>query len=636
MPVAHVTLKLCMCKECIGKGGYDKNGTPKGVLMAKCSIASHILHVKVECSSGIVDIDSVATDLSTCTIADYTSSVPTIADDLSCLTLSTNTLPSSSMINILAAQFGNYKSCNDGPIEINTVDTLPRAPVNNLDKITQIVLFLGVTCRVILGVGRSSCDLIMKIISIILFLTLWRLDNSLSPSHTDILNQIPVTSESAEARFHLKAKTVPYTICSCHCTYTLTYAVGSMTPVYPEWCTHRPTPMTECGEALLVGADEARQHGKTFMYHDFRDYLSGLLTHRDIEAMMDQACNDLMDSINSPHLSFVKNPFEAQFLHQFSGPQAGSLFIDRGEEGCYAFALHMDFFNLEGLNIHGASTSCRIISMLENMYLMGIIPGPKQPSLENLNHYIQPLMNDLVDAWQHGIKYSKTTCYPDGWLTHSTIALIVCDLPAACHIASMAGVSSHFYCSLPVEELTSRSGNLMTEKNYENMWSTFMCNFSEVPPGTMTAKEVTQKVGRTLKIDYVKALLNWRHEQPFTAPQNVADCAVTSMVPDDLYALIRQQMAVLHATLKFNSVVYSKASTHLGNSQIFFYPQGDWLLTPVPASIKYIYNHHHTRIMDPFAMYRSFPAKLYLTDLESHLENVKVSWVVGERVKGGQ
>ncbi|KAG2746883.1 hypothetical protein P692DRAFT_20699316, partial [Suillus brevipes Sb2] len=77
-----------------------------------------------------------------------------------------------------------------------------------------------------------------------------------------------------------------------------------------------------------------------------------------------------------------------------------SHFVDGGEEGCYAFALHKDFFNPEGLNIRGASTSCGIISMAclnlpvdirykpENMYLVGIIPGPKQLSLENLNHYI--------------------------------------------------------------------------------------------------------------------------------------------------------------------------------------------------------------------------------------------------------
>ncbi|KAG2067678.1 hypothetical protein BDR04DRAFT_1026695, partial [Suillus decipiens] len=37
---------------------------------------------------------------------------------------------------------------------------------------------------------------------------------------------------------------------------------------------------------------------------------------------------------------------------------------------------------------------------------------------------------------------------PDGRLTHSAIALVVCNLPAAYHIASMAGVSSHFYCSV--------------------------------------------------------------------------------------------------------------------------------------------------------------------------------------------
>ncbi|KAG2079157.1 hypothetical protein BDR04DRAFT_943455, partial [Suillus decipiens] len=32
-------------------------------------------------------------------------------------------------------------------------------------------------------------------------------------------------------------------------------------------------------------------------------------------------------------------------------------------------------------------------------------------------------------------------------LTHSAITAVVCDLPTARHIASMAGVGSHFYCS---------------------------------------------------------------------------------------------------------------------------------------------------------------------------------------------
>jgi hypothetical protein len=195
------------------------------------------------------------------------------------------------------------------------------------------------------------------------------------------------------------------------------------------------------------------------LYYDFKDYLAGLLSRRDIEAVMDQVCDDLVDSIDSPHPPFVKNPFESQFLRQFGGPEPGLLFVDRGEEGRYAFALFVDFFNPEGLNIRGASTSCGIISMAclnlpgdirykpENMYVAGIIPGPKQPSLENLNHYIRPLINDLADSWERGIKFSKTACYPDGRVTRSAVALVVCDLPAARHVASLAGVSSHFYCS---------------------------------------------------------------------------------------------------------------------------------------------------------------------------------------------
>ncbi|KAG2342976.1 hypothetical protein BDR05DRAFT_885235 [Suillus weaverae] len=33
--------------------------------------------------------------------------------------------------------------------------------------------------------------------------------------------------------------------------------------------------------------------------------------------------------------------------------------------------------------------------------------------------------------------------------------------------------------------------------------------------------------------------------------------------------------------------------------------------------------------VDPFAMYPGFPAKLYSSSVSSHLENMKVAWVVG-------
>ncbi|KIO01078.1 hypothetical protein M404DRAFT_117339, partial [Pisolithus tinctorius Marx 270] len=82
----------------------------------------------------------------------------------------------------------------------------------------------------------------------------------------------------------------------------------------------------------------------------------------------------------------------------------------------------------------------------ENMYLAGIIPGPKQPSLENLNHYVRPLILDLAASWERGVWYSRTANHPNGRLMRCAIALAVCDLPAAHHLAALAGVGSHFFC----------------------------------------------------------------------------------------------------------------------------------------------------------------------------------------------
>ncbi|KAF8592255.1 hypothetical protein K439DRAFT_1286570, partial [Ramaria rubella] len=72
------------------------------------------------------------------------------------------------------------------------------------------------------------------------------------------------------------------------------------------------------------------------------------------------------------------------------------------------FVLNIDFFSPEGMNIRGARTSCGIISMAcvnlgkeicykaENMYIVGIITSPHEPSLTELNHYMQPLMGSCL------------------------------------------------------------------------------------------------------------------------------------------------------------------------------------------------------------------------------------------------
>lgn len=97
----------------------------------------------------------------------------------------------------------------------------------------------------------------------------------------------------------------------------------------------------------------------------------------------------------------------------------------------------------------------------------------------------------------------------------------------------------------------------------------------------------------------------------------------------------------LHARLHHRNIVYSRSSTHLGNSLVFFFPGGDRRAKPVPACIKYIYGKHGALALavqrqlpapagtlDPFARYPYFPAKLYSCNLSNTLEIVKVDWIM--------
>lgn len=112
-------------------------------------------------------------------------------------------------------------------------------------------------------------------------------------------------------------------------------------------------------------------------------------------------------------------------------------------------------------------------------------------------------------------------------------------------------------------------------------------------------------------------------------------------IPKDLRALTRGADVELHARLHHRNIIYSRSSTHLGNSLIFFYPGGDKSAKPVPACIKYIFSKQGALALavqrqrpapvgttDPFTRYPYFPAKLYSSKLSNTLETVQVDWIM--------
>lgn len=325
-------------------------------------------------------------------------------------------------------------------------------------------MLIVIICTVLFSVSRQTGELLLNLLSILLQSAFLSTSPRIGPVQQTILEQVPKTMDTVLKRFNLESKTTTYAVCpTCHCNYPPTFKPGSKIAQYPAMCSNVPSPSGErCDTPLLeTGLDGHPTPVKTYIYHHFHDYLAGLISRSSVEHTMDHFCDNIMASVNcnEPPPIFVSDVSEAEFVRTFKGPDGHRLFIDRpGDEGRYLFAFNFDFFSAESQTIRGPSASCGITSAAclnlplsirykpENMYI-GIIPGPAEPHGTALNHYIRPVVDDLLTSWTHGVRYSRTANHPHGRMTRSAIALVACDLPAARKFSQYASVGSHHLCT---------------------------------------------------------------------------------------------------------------------------------------------------------------------------------------------
>ena len=263
--------------------------------------------------------------------------------------------------------------------------------------------------------------------------------------------------KAALGRFNFESHTTLYAICpTCSCTYKPTTNHS-----YPSHCTNRPQPDAPiCGAPLVQDPENCTSPTKSFVYHHFQDYIAGLLAGPDFEELVNQPCDDLAHNLSQTTQTppVIRDVWDAEYLRSFKGPEPDRLFVDWQGKTHLLFSLNVDLFNIEENLQRNATTLCGIISCTclnlpidicykpENMYLAGIIPDPTEPSGAKLNHFLEPIIDDFIDSWQRGVQFSRTSSNVT-ILTHSAIACILCDLPAARKTAQLASVTSHFYCS---------------------------------------------------------------------------------------------------------------------------------------------------------------------------------------------
>ena len=90
----------------------------------------------------------------------------------------------------------------------------------------------------------------------------------------------------------------------------------------------------------------------------------------------------------------------------------------------------------------------------ENMLILGLLPGPNEVSLHKINHYLAPIVNELVLLWD-GVTLNKTYEHQETREIRAALILVSCDIPAARKICGhISALSSCHRC--------------MKKANYEN------------------------------------------------------------------------------------------------------------------------------------------------------------------------
>lgn len=232
---------------------------------------------------------------------------------------------------------------------------------------------------------------------------------------------------------------------------------GTSSNAYPTHCTHQPHPDGPVCNDLLMKAGQGENGAsvpiKTFALQSLSAWIGQLLSRPGIESVLEKGWR-------RPSQGWSSDIMEATGIREFLGPDGRTPFSVQPDGSLHlVFSLFIDWFNPYGNKAAGKSHSVGAIYMAclnlpenlryrpENIYLAGLIPGPREPSLEQINHFLKVLVDQLEMLWSPGLYVARTANKRFGRLVRGAVIPLVCDLPALRKVAGFSGHASKNFCS---------------------------------------------------------------------------------------------------------------------------------------------------------------------------------------------
>ena len=288
-----------------------------------------------------------------------------------------------------------------------------------------------------------------------LLASIWSSQHKIQINPSAIVAQIPATRKAVFHRLGLEPTITTQVCCNkCFALYPMdsddtqcSEKFYSESQLYDQWAkTEKIIP--KCGQDLWCpGSKKKRKPVRKFVYVKLTTWLKDRLSNPQFETALDAS----LVAINRDASQEMEDVWHGRVWQDFPNDDKGEGRFTQ-HSGNLVFSLYLDWFNAEGASNLGKHNSIGSITLVclnlppthrykvENMYLFGIIPGPTEPSLEQINHLLRPLVEELQKLWMPGHFFSSTAAFPQGRMIRVAIFPLIADLPA---LRKAAGFGSH-------------------------------------------------------------------------------------------------------------------------------------------------------------------------------------------------
>ncbi|KAI7954019.1 hypothetical protein MJO28_006566 [Puccinia striiformis f. sp. tritici] len=230
-----------------------------------------------------------------------------------------------------------------------------------------------------------------------------------------------------------------------------------------------------CGQALWQ--PDKHVPIRKFAFQRLNNWLARFYSRPGIEDALDKSL-----SSSSPDVpDLITDIHDSPIWREFKAPN-GSPFT--ASSGNLIFGLFIDGINPYGSKQGGKHVSITFVVLVcltlpyalrflpENIFLVGIAPGPKEPSLTQTNWILNPLVQQLKSLWDVGLYLSCTPRHPEGRHIFAALLPVFADLPALRRAVGFAGHASgnHMcsFCTTKKKEIRNLDRDSWTPRTSEN------------------------------------------------------------------------------------------------------------------------------------------------------------------------